>query len=345
MGSADSLRTRLIYHPLCLEHDTGRHVERRERLEATLAAIHRRYGAVPLEEPEPASLAAIETVHAPDYVRAVADIARRGGGLWDYDTVIGPRSFEAALCAAGAACAAVDAVVSDRADAGVFALGRPPGHHACPDIAMGFCLFNNVAVAARHAQRAHGVERVLIVDWDVHHGNGTQEIFYQDGTVAYFSTHQWPLYPGTGKWTESGAGAGLGCICNVPLPAGVGDSAYHAAFSEVLAPFARRFRPDLILVSAGYDAHYRDPLAQMAVTTGGFAMLTGLVADLADELCAGRLAFVLEGGYDLDALSSGLVATLERLNSRAGADPPLLELSPVTQTAIERAARHHHLTP
>jgi acetoin utilization deacetylase AcuC-like enzyme len=260
--------------------------------------------------------------------------------------VISRDSYTAALCAAGAACRAVDVVLAPAGPgAGAFALGRPPGHHACRDLAMGFCLFNNVAVAARHAQREHGVERVLIVDWDVHHGNGTQEIFYADGSVGYFSTHQWPFYPGTGKWTERGVGSGEGSTCNVPLPAGTGDAGYVAAFAGVLVPFARRFAPDLILVSAGYDAHYADPLGQMAVSTRGFAALTGVVAGLATELCGGRLAFVLEGGYDLEALGAGVVATLECLNGTCvsrDAEPGPLAL-PV-QAALDRAIRQLQLT-
>jgi len=346
--------TALIYHPGMLAHDAGwGHLERAARLEAVLAGIGRQWGAVPIQVPEPAAVAALGAVHAPAYVQMIAAIAARGGGQWDSDTVISPASYEAARLAAGAACRAVDLAL-DPARAGgrsAFALGRPPGHHACADLAMGFCLFNNVAVAARHAQREHGVGRVLIVDWDVHHGNGTQDVFYMDPSVAYFSTHQWPFYPGTGKWSESGAGTGAGTTCNVALPAGTDDAGYQAAFVEALAPFARRFAPDLILVSAGYDAHHADPLGHMAVTSGGFAMLTGLVMDLAAELCAGRLAFVLEGGYDMGGLTQGVIATLERLNgldlaSRIVTDPPATSrhppaLSPTVRAALDRTLRHH----
>ncbi len=347
MTQPDPLRTALIYHPGCLAHDTGRHPENAERLLVIRRAVEARYGEVPWITPAAASLATVYAVHDPAYVQAIADLARRGGGHWDYDTIVSPASYDAALLAAGAACGAIDAVVapSGAAPASAFALTRPPGHHAGVDSAMGFCLFNNVAVAARHAQRAHGIGRVLIVDWDVHHGNGTQDIFYQDGTVAYFSTHEWPLYPGTGRWTESGAGAGTGLICNVPLPPGTGDGGYRAAFREILVPFARRVQPDLILVSAGYDAHYADPLAQMAVSTGGYGDLTGIVADLAAELCDGRLAFVLEGGYALDALAPAVVTTLARLNGSPALPPPNDEaLAPGVRPALDRVIRHHNLS-
>jgi acetoin utilization deacetylase AcuC-like enzyme len=354
---SNKLRTALIYHAGMLEHDTGQHVERRARLEAVMHGIEQHYGAVPMLAPDPAPVPALAAVHNADYVRTIAAIADRGGGQWDYDTVISPASYEAARLAAGAACRAVDLALDPAGPgpAGAFALDRPPGHHACADMAMGFCLFNNAAVAARHAQREHGIERVLIVDWDVHHGNGTQEIFYSDPTVGYFSTHQWPFYPGTGKWTETGAGAGEGSTCNVPLPAGTGDGGFLVAFREVLRPFARRFRPDLILVSAGYDAHHDDPLGQMAATAGGFGTLTAEVMALAAELCESRLAFILEGGYDLDGLTTSVLATLDRLSgpdlapqpaSLLGEAPeesldrtPLLTL-PV-RAAIDRALRQH----
>lgn len=345
MVESTLLRTALIYHPACLAHDTGVHVETADRLEMIMRAIAQRWGAPATDCPEQAPLEAIHAAHDADYVRTIAAIARRGGGLWDYDTVISPATYDAALFAAGAACRAVDRVLDPAGPgaAGAFALARPPGHHAGRDTAMGFCFFNNAAVAARYAQRAYGLRRVLIVDWDVHHGNGTQDIFYQDGTVAYFSTHQWPLYPGTGKWTERGAGGGEGAICNLPLPAGTDDWGYRAAFTEVLTPFARRVAPDLILISAGYDAHYADPLAQMAVSTGGFAILTGLVRDLAAELCQGRLAFLLEGGYNLNALAGSVVATLDRLNTGPGSEPALPDrpLSPAVRAALDRTIRHH----
>lgn len=350
MGAPPPLHTALIYHPGCLQHDTGLHVERAERLEAILRAVQQRYTPA-LLTPEPASLSAVCAVHDVQYVETIAALAARGGGQWDYDTVISPGSYAAALLAAGAACRAVDCVLGPTGPApgGTFALARPPGHHACRDIAMGFCLFNNVAIAARYAQQTYDVRRVLIVDWDVHHGNGTQDIFYRDGSVAYFSTHQWPLYPGTGRWSESGAGAGEGYICNVPLPPGTGDAGYQAAFAAVLLPFARRFAPDLILVSAGYDAHYADPLAQMAVSTAGFALLTQIVLDLAADLCGGRVAFVLEGGYDLDALAASVVATLECLNGdgpprpAGAADRRLPDLPLPVGAAIDRAIQHHQL--
>ena len=250
----------------------------------------------------------LRRVHSDEHIDHVHAMSYREGYL-DPDTYVRDGSWEAALHAAGGLITLVGEVAAGRLDNG-FALVRPPGHHAEADRAMGFCLFNNVAVAARAAQVEHGLERVLIVDWDVHHGNGTQHIFYTDPTVMYFSTHQYPYYPGTGAKEERGAGPGEGTTVNVPFPGGVGDQDYILAFERLLAPLARRFRPDLILVSAGYDPHWRDPLAAMEVTLSGFDRLTEILLTLADELCNGRIVFTLEGGYDLDALAYGVTNTL-----------------------------------
>jgi len=206
----------------------------------------------------------------------------------------------------------VDAIASGEVDQ-AFALVRPPGHHATRDYAMGFCLFNSVAIAARYAMANHGVERVLIADFDVHHGNGTEEIFYGDPNVLYFSTHQYPHYPGSGAVAEVGVAEGKGTTVNVPLPAFCGDEEYRRVYSEVLVPVARRFRPQLMLVSAGYDAHRDDPLAAMQMTVHGFAAVGNILKELAAELCGGRLLLSLEGGYHLQALAQSISATLEVL--------------------------------
>jgi acetoin utilization deacetylase AcuC-like enzyme len=334
------MRTRLIYHPGCLAHDGGLyHPERPERLGAILGAIEARWGVMELLTPDPAPFDTIALCHTPVYITAVQRMSLRGGGEWDQDTVENEHSYDAACLAAGAALLAVDYAVAGEP---AFALGRPPGHHALDDRAMGFCFFNNAAIAARYAQRHHGAARVLIVDWDVHHGNGTQATFYLDGTVAYFSTHQYPFYPMTGVLTERGAGAGEGAICNLPLPAGCRDLDYLAAFRQVLVPFATRFRPDLIRVSAGSDAHADDPLGGMWITTGGFAALTAEVQGLADRLCGGRLALVLEGGYSLVGLGEGVVATLDTLDGTPA--PPIAgPATPAIQRVITQAQALHNL--
>ena len=237
-----------------------------------------------------------------------AAIPEEGLARIDEDTTISPKSLEAALTAVGGATAAVDDVFSGEAR-NAFVAGRPPGHHAEKNRAMGFCLFNNAAIAARHAQKAHGVERVAIVDWDVHHGNGTQDIFWDDPSVLYCSTHQMPLYPGGGAREETGAGN----IVNAPLAPGSGSEAFRHAFDTLVLPAVERFSPELIIISAGFDAHRRDPLAEINLEAGDFDWATGVLMDKADRLSQGRLVSLLEGGYDLQGLAVSVAAHVGRL--------------------------------
>jgi acetoin utilization deacetylase AcuC-like enzyme len=313
----------LIYDPVYLKHDTGDHVENRSRLVATMGLLEESglLDRLTRLSPRAATAEEIALVHSRDHVARVQGYSARGGGWLDGDTVASPDSFTVALYAVGGVLRGVDAIVAGEVDQ-AFALVRPPGHHATPDYAMGFCLFNNVAIAAKYAMASHGLERVLIADFDVHHGNGTEETFYGDPNVLYFSTHQYPHYPGTGAVAEDGVAEGKGTTVNVPLPAFCGDEEYRRAYTEILVPVARRFRPQLILVSAGYDAHRDDPLAAMQVTVDGFAAITGILKELAAEFCGGRLLLSLEGGYHLQALAHSIRATLEvLLGSPVSPDP------------------------
>jgi acetoin utilization deacetylase AcuC-like enzyme len=298
--------TSIVYHPDYLLHETGNHPERKERLIAIVQLIEDTGSDLHRITPEPASLEEIRYVHNPDYITTVRKCSECEMPL-DPDTVLCKASYHAALLAAGGMIRAVDLAAEGE---NAFALVRPPGHHALPDRGMGFCLFNNIAIGARHARKI-GYERVLIVDWDVHHGNGTAHVFYDDPSVFYFSVHQYPHYPGTGSSDEAGVGAGHGYTFNVPLPAGSGDAEYADVFEKILVPAATRFDPDIVLVSAGFDAHIDDPLAGMAVTTAGFGKMASVVCSIADRCCEGRLAMVLEGGYDLYALSHSVVGVLE----------------------------------
>jgi acetoin utilization deacetylase AcuC-like enzyme len=263
---------------------------------------------VDLITPEAATVDQIASIHGRRYIDQVKSVCEQGGGYLDLDTVLSRDSYDAALMAAGGTIAAVDAVLAGYNCA--FALVRPPGHHAMPNRGMGFCIFNNVAVATRHAQ-AKGLKKVLIVDWDVHHGNGTNAIFYADKSVMYFSTHQFPHYPGTGRMTEVGADGAEGTKVNVPLPSGTGDQGYLMVFREILKPIALEFRPDIVLVSAGHDPHKADPLGGMKLTSSGFGAIAGVVKEVADICCQGRLAATLEGGYNLDAQAEAVVAELK----------------------------------
>lgn len=308
------MKTAFVYDPFNLKHTRHGHPENYRRLEGTWALLQQsgitdRLHRVPSDR---APLEAIHAVHTPTYVERVCRLCEQGGGNLDPDTYVNEFSYEAALRAAGGLMNVVDAVLGRAADNG-FALVRPPGHHARPSRGMGFCLFGNIAIAARHAQKKHGVGRVLIVDFDVHHGNGTQEMFYEDDSVLFFSTHQYPYYPGSGAVDEIGAGAGRGYTVNVPFPPGIGDQGYRSAFQDILIPMARHFRPELILVSAGFDAHWMDPLAGEQLSITGFGQLVTDLLGLAAELCDGKLVCTLEGGYNLDVLPHCVLSVLRLL--------------------------------
>jgi acetoin utilization deacetylase AcuC-like enzyme len=299
-------------HPASLEHDTGPHPERADRIRALESGLaDRDWLGWEVRAAPPASEQQLLRVHTADHLEHVRAACARSAAL-DPDTPVVPASWDAALHAAGGACALVDGLLAGEAATGFAAL-RPPGHHAEPDRAMGFCLLSNVAVAARQALAVHDVERVLVLDWDVHHGNGTQAAFYDSAEVLFVSLHRWPFYPGTGAAGEIGSGAGEGLTLNLPQAAGSGAAEWLAAFDERALPAARAYRPDLILVSAGFDAHRADPLGGCMLENATFGALAARVADLAAELEVPAGA-VLEGGYDLDALTDSAIATMEGLH-------------------------------
>jgi acetoin utilization deacetylase AcuC-like enzyme len=299
----------------------GGHPERPERLAAVHDAVAACSGPIERLAPREATEEELLRVHSRGHVEGVADAARQAPRYLDPDTYVSPESYEVARLAAGACVDLARRVARGDLRNGLAAV-RPPGHHAEGGRAMGFCLFNNVAVAARALQMEEGVGRILIVDWDVHHGNGTQHSFEEDPSVLYFSTHQYPYYPGTGSAGEVGRGRGEGTTVNVPLPAGCGDAEYVGALARVLGPVARSFRPEMILVSCGFDAHREDPLGGMEVSEAGFSAMAHCVRALADEMCAGRLVCVLEGGYSAAGLHEGTRALLGALLAPTPAPPP-----------------------
>ena len=307
-------RTALVYSEKYLQHRTHLHPEKSERLTAIIERLQENHlwERLSLLPPRPASLQELMLVHEREYVRRVESACRRGVRRLDADTMISSRSYQAALLAAGGVLRALDALLSGEIENAFCAL-RPPGHHAERNRAMGFCLFNNVAIAARYAQRKYALGRVLIIDWDAHHGNGTQNAFYGDDSVFYCSLHQYPHYPGSGAAHERGRGRGEGFTLNLPLRAGSGDEQYLRLFEERLLPAATAFEPELILLSAGFDAHRADPISGLAVSSAGFARLSSLVKELAASCCRGRLISVLEGGYDLRALAEAVEAHLQVL--------------------------------
>jgi acetoin utilization deacetylase AcuC-like enzyme len=336
-----------VYDPVYLEHDTGEHPESARRLEAVISdldwkGIRQQLRAIPAR---PATLDELTTVHQAEYVARIEAYCRQGGGWWDADTRMSTGSYKAALYAAGGSIAAVDAVVK-RDVSFAFALVRPPGHHATSNNALGFCLFNNIAIAANHALKTYKMGRVLIIDFDVHHGNGTQDAFEHNPYVLYVSAHQYPLFPGTGYLSEIKEGSGAGTAINIPLPAGCGNDEYRRVFDEIIIPAARRFKPEIILVSAGYDAHWADETSNMRLTLDGYYDMTRIIKQLADELCGGKAAFFLEGGYNLKVLSCAVNATFNiwlgenYFDDPLGLPPDKLKPHGVNEIITEVKKRH-----
>jgi acetoin utilization deacetylase AcuC-like enzyme len=302
-------RTGLVYHPDFLNHDMGAgHPESPARLQAIMAKLQTAgllQRLTPLV-PTPAGEAWITEIHSATYVGQLkSKLPTTGRVPLDPDTAMSPGTLTAAFLAAGATLTAADAIMTGQIQ-NAFCAVRPPGHHAERDRAMGFCFFNNVAIVTRYLQRCHGIGRVLIVDWDVHHGNGTQHSFYQDSSVLFFSSHQFPHYPGTGRASERGEGAAEGLTINVPMVAGQGDIEYREMYERILVPAADRFRPDFVVISAGFDAHRDDPLASMGLTEEGYGTLTRIVTDIARRHSQARVLSSLEGGYNLGALGASV---------------------------------------
>jgi acetoin utilization deacetylase AcuC-like enzyme len=308
--------TLLLRDPLFQKHETGAHPERPARLRViddrlTKSGLDKKCKSLPYQ---PLTEEAVAKVHAPRMISRAKQLAAHGGGRLDPDTVLSADSFQVALAAAGACAAAVDAVLVGQAK-NALCLVRPPGHHATPNESMGFCLFNNIALAARHARDKHGLSRILIVDWDVHHGNGTQDVFYEEPTVCFFSIHRYGngFYPGTGAANETGCGPGLGHIINAPVRFGTARPDYIASFRAHLEKAADKLKPELVLLSAGFDAHTRDPIGSLGLETEDFVTMTKDVLNVAKTHAQGRLVSCLEGGYDLTALAESVEAHLEIL--------------------------------
>ena len=309
--------TGYVYDPIFLQHSEFGHPESAKRLEAIMKELERSGLLAELQHvpSRAATQEEVTAVHPLSRIDRIREICQGGGGHLDPDTYTTPASYDAAMTAAGSLVELTLQVIDGSLQNG-FALVRPPGHHATRNRAMGFCLFNNIAIAARAAQNQRELKRIAIIDFDVHHGNGTQDVFEEDPGVLYISTHQSPHYPGTGFAEETGRGAGKGSLVNIPLPSGTGDAAFKIIYTEILPPILRRFQPELILVSAGYDCHWKDPLAGLGLSLKGIAWISQTLFDLAEELCGGKIVFTLEGGYDLKVLALGVANDLMVLQGR-----------------------------
>jgi len=339
-----------VYDPIYLKHDTGQHPENASRLEAIISHLEETQLIRQLTfiKPRVVSIEELSLVHSEQHISHVQKVAQEGGGWLDADTVVSPDSYDAALYATGGLIKVSEAVMDGKLTS-AFALVRPPGHHATANQAMGFCLFNNIAIAAKYTLAKYKLERIAIIDFDVHHGNGTQESFYDNPHVLYISTHQFPFYPGTGSVDETGKDEAIGTTVNIPLPAGCSDAEYLSVFEQVIVPVVRCFSPQFILVSAGYDTHWADGLAMMQVSVTGFAQMVKIIKDLADELCGGRLVFTLEGGYNLTALAASVKATFDVLLGNATIDDPLGQSSrrlaaPGIASLISKIKEIHNLS-
>jgi acetoin utilization deacetylase AcuC-like enzyme len=341
------MTTGYVFDQIFAQHDYPGHPENAKRL-AAITKYLADYNLLPdlTQIPaRPATFNELTYAHHPTYVEMVEDTCRFGGGMLDADTYTTPASFEAASRAAGGLVDLTAAVVKGELNNG-FALIRPPGHHAVPSRAMGFCLFGNVVIAARAVQNKLNIERIAIVDFDVHHGNGTQAMVNEDASILFVSSHQYPFYPGTGALTETGLGSGKGTVVNIPLSAMTGDEGIKRLYSEVAFPVIRRFQPQLFLVSAGFDAHWDDPLANIGLTLTGYSWLCQNLVALAGELCQGRIVFSLEGGYNLRVLASGVGNTFRVLLGQAEIDDPFGAspwVEPDVSALLENLKRIHQL--
>lgn len=308
-------RTGFVYHPDYLKHDAGAfHPESPLRLMAIVDCVKNSdlNEKLVFLEPSPASVEQVQYIHTESYVKFLKEFCRRGGGNLEIDTGVSKDSYDVALLAVGGIIKAIDAVLDGEVD-NAFAAVRPPGHHALADTGKGFCLFNNLAIGARYAQKERGLERIIIVDWDVHHGDGTHYIFYEDPSVFYFSIHQFPFYPGTGRAYETGKGAGAGYTLNVPVPFGAGVDLYIDVFQKKFKPMGLRFNPDIILISAGFDGHKDDPIGGTELTSESYGVFTDIVMEVAEETCGGKVVSALEGGYEPKAVSESVVMHLKHL--------------------------------